>query len=81
MAIHIRRREFIATVGASAVACPLDTHAQQPDRVRRIGVLMGYPESDSEAQAHVAAFREHPPMRSRSNDSRRTRGATARSGR
>jgi putative ABC transport system substrate-binding protein len=32
--------------------------AQQPDRVRRIGVLMGYAENDSDAQANVAAFRE-----------------------
>ena len=33
-------------------------HAQQPGRVRRIGVLMGFPESDPEAQAYIAAFRE-----------------------
>jgi putative tryptophan/tyrosine transport system substrate-binding protein len=33
-------------------------HAQQPERVRRIGVLMGYAESDSDAQAKVAAFQE-----------------------
>jgi putative tryptophan/tyrosine transport system substrate-binding protein len=31
---------------------------QQRDWVRRIGVLMGYPESDSEAQDYFAAFRE-----------------------
>jgi putative ABC transport system substrate-binding protein len=41
-----------------AVAWPLAGRAQQPDRVRRIGVLMGYAESDSDAQAWYAAFRE-----------------------
>jgi putative ABC transport system substrate-binding protein len=41
-----------------ATAWPLATRAQQPDGVRRIGVLMGYAESDPEAQAWVAAFRE-----------------------
>jgi hypothetical protein len=46
------RRSFVA------VASPLAAHAQQSDRVRRIGVLMGYAESDLEAQAHIAAFRE-----------------------
>jgi putative ABC transport system substrate-binding protein len=39
-------------------AWPLAARAQQGDRVRRIGVLMGYAESDLEAQAHIAAFRE-----------------------
>jgi putative tryptophan/tyrosine transport system substrate-binding protein len=41
-----------------AVAWPLAAHAQQSDRVRRIGVLMGYAESDLDAQAWYAAFRE-----------------------
>jgi putative ABC transport system substrate-binding protein len=53
----MRRREFITLVGGTALAWPLDARAQQPDRIRRIGVLMGYPESDSEAQAFIAAFR------------------------
>jgi putative ABC transport system substrate-binding protein len=54
----MRRREFIGLLGGVAVAWPLTARAQQPDRVRRIGVLMGYAESDSEGQAFVAAFRE-----------------------
>ena len=54
----MQRREFISLVGGAAAAWPLAAGAQQPDRMRRIGVLMGFPESDSEAQAYIAAFRD-----------------------
>jgi putative ABC transport system substrate-binding protein len=54
----MRRREFITLVGGAAVAWPLIARAQQPGPVRRIGVLVGYAESDSEGQALVAAFRD-----------------------
>jgi putative ABC transport system substrate-binding protein len=54
----VRRREFITLLGGAATSWPLTARAQQPDRMRRIGVLMGYAENDSEAQAWVAAFRE-----------------------
>src|SRR5262249_57803120 len=42
----------------SAAALARAARAQQADRMRRIGVLMGFPESDPEAQLRVAAFRE-----------------------
>jgi putative tryptophan/tyrosine transport system substrate-binding protein len=54
----MKRREFITLLGGTAVVLPLAARAQQPDRVRRIGVLMGYAESDPAAQFEVAAFRE-----------------------
>jgi putative tryptophan/tyrosine transport system substrate-binding protein len=54
----MKRREFITLVGGVAVAWPLKARAQQAERMRRIGVLMGYPDTDSEGQAGVAAFQE-----------------------
>jgi putative ABC transport system substrate-binding protein len=54
----MKRRDFITLVGGAAAAWPLAARAQQPDRVRRIGVLMGFDESDSEGQAFIAAFRD-----------------------
>jgi putative ABC transport system substrate-binding protein len=54
----MRRRDFISSIGAAAT-WPIGARAQQQrDQTRRIGVLMAYPESDSEGQAFIAAFRE-----------------------
>ena len=52
----MRRREFVTLLGGAA-AWPVAARAQQPDRMRVIGVLMAYAESDSTAQSWLAAFR------------------------
>jgi putative ABC transport system substrate-binding protein len=51
----MRRRAFFAVVVGSA-AWPLAGRVQQPERIRRVGVVIAYPETDPRAQAFVAAF-------------------------
>jgi hypothetical protein len=51
---QLRRREFITLLGGAAAAWPLAARAQQADRVRRVGVLIG----TGEAEARYDPFRE-----------------------
>jgi putative ABC transport system substrate-binding protein len=52
------RRAFMAVVSGSMLATSLAVEGQQAGRLRRIGMLMGYAETDPDAQANVEAFRE-----------------------
>ena len=56
MAIHIRRREFIFTLGGAAAAWPLAAHAQQPGKVHRVGIL--WASTPSANAPRMEAFRQ-----------------------
>jgi putative ABC transport system substrate-binding protein len=56
MASHIERRKFLATLGGAAAAWPLAARAQQPERMRRVGILVAAASDDAEFQARVGAF-------------------------
>jgi putative ABC transport system substrate-binding protein len=56
MTVTIGRRELLTALGATAAALPLAARAQQPERMRRIGVPMNTGANEPESQARLAAF-------------------------
>jgi len=56
MAFDVRRREFIASLGSSAVAWPLTVRAQPAQRIRRVGVLTPYTEHDAAERDDAVTF-------------------------
>jgi len=51
----MRRRTFITLLGSTAASWPLAAHAQQAERMRRVGILLATAEDDAEGRDRVAA--------------------------
>jgi putative ABC transport system substrate-binding protein len=52
----VKRREFITLLGGAAASWPITARAQQPERMRRIGILLSAAADDSQFQTWVGAF-------------------------